>query len=46
MEYVKRLAARHWPEAQVLAAVIYAHPQTIPLLDYAACSYAGLHYLG
>ncbi len=45
MDRVRRLAARRWPEAQILTAVIYAHPQAVPLLDYAACSYAGLHYL-
>jgi hypothetical protein len=45
MDRIKCLAAQRWPEAQILTAVVYAHPQAIPLLDYAACSYAGLHYL-
>jgi hypoxanthine phosphoribosyltransferase len=45
MERVVRLAARKWPDAQILTAVIYAHPQTLHLLDYVACSYDGPHYL-
>jgi len=34
-----------WPTAKILTAAIYAHPQTLGLLDFAACSYAGPHYL-
>ncbi len=45
MERIKRLAAQRWPEATVLSAVIYAHSQTLHLLDFAACSYDGVHYL-
>jgi hypoxanthine phosphoribosyltransferase len=45
MQHVKRLAARRWPKARILTAVVYAHPQTLHLLDFVACSYGGPHYL-
>jgi hypoxanthine phosphoribosyltransferase len=45
MDHVRRLAARRWPDAEILTAVIYAHPQTLHLLDFVACSYDGPHYL-
>jgi hypothetical protein len=45
MEHIWRLAAGRWPGAQIVTAVIYAHPQTLHLLDFVGCSYAGPHYL-
>jgi hypothetical protein len=45
MDRVKRLVARKWPSTEILTAVIYAHPQTLHLLDFVACSYDGPHYL-
>ncbi len=45
MQRIKWLAARRWPQAKILTAVIYAHSQTLHLLDFAACCYDGLHYL-
>ncbi len=45
MQRIKWLAARRWPQAKIVTAVIYAHSQTLHLLDFAACCYDGLHYL-
>jgi hypoxanthine phosphoribosyltransferase len=45
IQHVKRLAGQRWPGAQLFTAVVYAHPQTLSLVDYAACSYGGPHYL-
>jgi hypoxanthine phosphoribosyltransferase len=42
---VSALARERWPGVSLRVAVIYAHPKTLPLIDYAACTYRGYHYL-
>jgi hypoxanthine phosphoribosyltransferase len=34
IQHVKRLAGQRWPGAELFTAVVYAHPQTLSLLDY------------